>query len=339
MLAAILKAQKHPLIIEKVPKPICKKGELLVKVHTCGICRTDLHILDGDLIPPKLPLILGHEIVGEVVDTGADVSRFHKGDLVGIPWLAQSCGLCEYCQRDQENLCEKAQFTGYHRNGGFAEYTTCVADFAVHLPRLLSSPSMAPFLCAGLIGYRAYRMASAEKTLGFYGFGSAARLLLPLALAQGKEVYVFTRVGDQEGQEEALRLGATWAGDSTINPPVLLDAAILFADAGELIPRSLKVLKKGGRCICGEIHMSDIPSFPYQDLWGEKQIRSVANLTRKDAKEYFKLLPKIDIHPVISSYPLKEINKAIEDVREGKIQGTAVIIPDLFLPFDGIAKS
>ncbi len=334
MLAAILKNLKQPLSIENIPKPVCKKGELLIKVLACGICRTDLHILDGDLPQPKLPLILGHEIVGEVLEIGSGVSRFYRGDRVGIPWLAQSCGACEYCLKEKENLCEKAQFTGYHRNGGFAEYTTCLADFAIPIPSLYEGQQMAPFLCAGLIGYRSYRMASPQKTVGFYGFGSAARLLLPLALFEGKQVYVFTRPGDLEGQKEALRLGAFWAGDSTMDPPQPLDAAILFAAAGELVPRSLKNLKKGGRCVCGEIHMTDIPSFPYQDLWGEKQIRSVANLTRKDAEEYFQLLHKVHISPAISSYSLKDINQAIQDVREGKIQGTAVIIPDLFSSFD-----
>lgn len=325
MLAAILKAQKKPLVVEEVPKPVCGKGELLIKVHACGVCRTDLHILDGDLTPPKLPLILGHEIVGEVVEVGSDVSRFHVGERVGISWLAQSCGTCEYCQSERENLCDEAQFTGYHRDGGFAEYTTCLADFAVALPATHSSESMAPFLCAGLIGYRSYQMAFAEKTLGFYGFGSAAHLLLPLAISQGKQVYVFTRVSDIEGQGEALRLGATWSGDSTMKPPVFLDAVILFAAVGDLVPRGLKVLKKGGRCICGEIHMSDIPSFPYADLWGEKRIQSVANLTRRDAVDFFQLLPKVNIHPVVSTYSLENINQAIEDLRKGKVQGSAVI--------------
>lgn len=325
MLAAILKEQNKPLVVEEVPKPICGKRELLIKVHACGVCRTDLHILDGDLTPPKLPLILGHEIVGEVTEVGLEVSRFRVGEKVGISWLAQSCGVCEYCLSHKENLCDRAQFTGYHRNGGFAEYTTCLADFAVVLPSTHSSECMAPFLCAGLIGYRSYQMAFAEKTLGFYGFGSSAHLLLPLAISQGKQVYVFTREGDTEGQAEALRLGAVWAGDSTMSPPVLLDAVILFAAVGELVPRSLKVLKKGGRCICGEIHMSDIPSFPYGDLWGEKRILSVANLTRKDAVEFFQLLPSVDIHPEVSTYALENINQAIDDLRRGKVRGTAVI--------------
>lgn len=326
MRAAILKKEGDPLIIEEVPKPTWGEKELLIKVEACGLCRTDLHILDGDLHPPQLPLILGHEIVGIVEAVGAKATHFHPGDRVGIPWLGSSCGSCEYCLKDQENLCDHALFTGFHKNGGFAEYTTCIADFAIPLPKTFSSEQMAPFLCAGLIGYRSYQIAAAEETLGFYGFGSAAHLLLQLAISDGKKVYVFTRKGDEKGQQEALRLGATWAGDSTMIPPKLLDAAILFAPVGDLVPLSLKALKKGGRCVCGGIHMSDIPSFPYRDLWGEKTIQSVANLTRKDGKDYFKILQKTKVASFVKTYSLDQIHEAIQDVREGKIQATAVIL-------------
>ena len=325
MLAALLKAKKTPLVIENVPKPICKEGELLIKIQACGICRTDLHILDGDLQAPKLPLILGHEIVGIVKEIGSGVSHFHVGDRVGVPWLAQSCGNCEYCKEGKENLCDAAQFTGLHRHGGFAEYCTCIAKFAIALPQTSLSEHIAPLLCAGLIGYRSYQKADAKKTLGLYGFGSAAHLLLPLAIAKGKKVYVFTRPGDIQGQKSARKLGAVWAGDSLTAPPKLLDAVILFADAGELVAQSLKVLKKGGRCICGEIHMSDIPSFPYQDLWGEKTIASVANLTRQDATDYFQEMNNVAIQPLVNVYPLEKINQALQDVRSNAIQGTAVI--------------
>lgn len=325
MRAAVLKKKGNSLVVEDVPKPVIHKGELLVKVEACGVCRTDLHILDGDLPEPKLPLILGHEIVGIVEAVGHGVVRFKAGDRVGIPWLAETCGICSYCQLQKENLCEKAQFTGYHRNGGFAEYTTCRADFAIPLPRDGKCEDLAPLLCAGLIGYRSYMHAHPEKTIGFYGFGVAAHLLIQLAVVLGKEVYAFTRIGDMEGQDFALRLGAAWAGDSTMSPPALLDSTIIFAPVGELVPQSLKVLKKGGRCVCGGIHMSDIPSFPYQDLWGEKSIRSVANLTRQDAIDYFQLLGKVPVKPNVTIYPLDQINEALQDLRQGKLLGAAVI--------------
>lgn len=325
MLAAVLKQQKKSLVIEEVPRPTCGTGELLVKVLACGVCRTDLHILEGDLPAQKLPLILGHEIMGVVEDVGPGVSGYLLGDTVGIPWLAKSCGSCSFCDAGKENLCDQAEFTGYHRDGGFAEYTTCRADFAIPFGIHSSPMQTAPFLCAGLIGYRAYRMAFPEKTLGLYGFGAAAHLLAQLAIAEGKEVYAFTRVGDREGQRSALALGAVWAGDSTMIPPEPLDAAILFAPVGELIPLSLKALKKGGRCICGGIHMTDIPSFPYRDLWGEKTIQSVANLTRKDAREYFTCLSKISIVSPVTVYSLSDVNRALLDLKEGHIQGAAVI--------------
>jgi len=325
MRAAVLKATKQSLVLEELPKPVAKEGELLVRVEACGVCRTDLHIQEGDLPNPKFPLILGHEIVGVVEEVGKNVSNFHKQDRVGIPWLAQTCGLCVYCKAGEENLCDHAQYTGYHRNGGFAEYTTCRADFAIPLPKEPTSDLMAPFLCAGLIGYRAYRKAAPLKTLGLYGFGASAHLLTQVAIAQGKEIYAFTREGDIAGQQFALHLGAVWAGDSLQTPPVQLDAVILFAPVGSLVPCALKILRKGGKCICGGIHMSDIPSFPYEDLWNEKMIQSVANLTRQDAKEFFGLLSHISVQSHVTHYRLEEVNQALKDLKNGKVQGAIVL--------------
>lgn len=325
MRAMLLKAQKTPLVLEEVSKPIAKPDELLIKVHTCGVCRTDLHILDGDLTHPKLPLILGHEIVGTVEQMGKSVQGFHVGERIGIPWLGGCCGACEFCKTRRENLCEKAVYTGYQINGGFAEYATCKAEFATALPESLDDEHMAPLLCAGLIGYRAYRMANAEKSLGLYGFGAAAHLLTQLAVFEGKEVYAFTQKGDIKKQTFAKELGAVWAGDSTDSPPVLLDAIIIFAPIGSLVPEALKHLKKGGRCICGGIHMSAIPSFPYQDLWGEKTIASVTNLTREDAKEFFAAISRFPMKTKVHVYPLEEANTALDDLRAGKFEGAAVL--------------
>ena len=325
MRAMLLKKQKQPLVSENIPKPVCHENELLIKIKACGVCRTDLHIKEADLLHPKLPLVLGHEIVGIVEEVGKSVHDFKKGDRVGIPWLASSCGECEFCQRGMENLCEKGRYTGYQIDGGFAEYTVCRADYAVHLPKGLSDEETAPLLCAGLIGYRAYRKAAPQKNLGIYGFGAAAHIIAQIAIHEGKNVYAFTREGDREGQEFAKKLGVVWAQGSDHMPPVLLDAAIIFAPVGSLVPRALKALKKGGRCICGGIHMSDIPSFPYQDLWGEKSIQSVANLTRKDAKEFFALISQFPIRTHVTVYPLEKANEALEDLKQGKFQGAAVL--------------
>ncbi len=325
MQAMILKQSGLPLVLEEVPKPQIGPNEILIKVRVCALCRTDIHIIDGDLTPPFFPLILGHQIVGEVEEIGKEVARFQKKDRVGIPWLAKTCGQCEYCITGRENLCDKARFTGYHEPGGFAEYTTCLEDYAIPLPFSLSDEEIAPLLCAGLIGYRAYQKASPEKSLGLYGFGAAAHILTQIAIAEGKEVYAFTRDGDTKGQEFARDIGAVWAGNSSDSPPLLLDAAILFAPVGHLVPLSLKNLKKGGRCICGGIHMSEIPSFAYKDLWGEKSIASIANLTRQDSSAFFSLLSNISIHPQITVYPFKELNIAVQDLKKGKIKGSAVI--------------
>jgi alcohol dehydrogenase, propanol-preferring len=325
MRAMVLKKQKTQLILEEVPKPTSKEDELLIKVHTCGVCRTDLHVRDGDLTHPKLPLILGHEIVGTVEGMGEKVQGFHIGEKVGVPWLGGCCGLCEFCTSGQENLCEKAIYTGYQVNGGFAEYTVCKAAFAIALPPLLDDAHMAPLLCAGLIGYRAYKMANPKKTLGIYGFGAAAHLITQLAVFEGKEVYAFTQPGDDKKQAFARKLGAVWAGGSTASPPVLLDAVIIFAPVGRLVPESLKHLKKGGVCVCGGIYMSDIPAFAYEDLWGEKSIRSVTNLTREDAHEFFAAISRFPIQTSIRLYPLEEANQALEDLRDGKFEGAAVL--------------
>lgn len=325
MRAAILRKPNHSLAIDQTLKPKAGSNELLVKVLFCGVCRTDLHIYEGDLIPPKYPVILGHEIVGIVEEAGEGVKNFRKGDGVGIPWLAQSCGVCFYCQKNKENLCENAQYTGFHRAGGFAEYTTCRSDFAIPLPSSLLNAEAAPFLCAGLIGYRCYKKADPEISLGLYGFGAAAHIIAQLALQEGKRVYAFTKEKDTASQEFALKLGVTWAGGIDARAPELLDAAILFAPVGSLVPLSLKALKKAGRCICGGIHMSAIPSFPYADLWGEKRIESVANLTREDALSFFRMLSRFSIHPQVALYRLEEVNCALKDLKNGALQGAAVL--------------
>jgi propanol-preferring alcohol dehydrogenase len=321
----LLKEQKKPLVKENILNPQPKDDELLIKVKVCGVCRTDLHVKEGDLSHPKLPLILGHEIVGEVEEMGKDVKDFKKGDRVGVPWLGKSCGQCEYCKQGQENLCDNAQFTGYLIDGGFAEYAVCKADFAIPLPPGLSDEHIAPLICAGLIGFRAYRKAAPKKTLGLYGFGVAAHIVIQVAIYEGKEVYAFTREGDKKGQEFAKELGAVWAGDSKTPPPAPLDAVIIFAPVGDLVPIALRSLKKGGRCICGGIHMSVIPSFAYHDLWGEKILQSVANLTRNDAKEFFALVEKFPIRTSVTTYPLEKANQALDDFKNSKIQGAAVL--------------
>lgn len=325
MLAMILKEQKKPLVREEIPKPVAKDDELLIKVKACGVCRTDLHVKDAELPHPKLPLVLGHEIVGVVEEMGKNVRGFQKGDRVGVPWLGGTCGACEFCNEGQENLCNNALYTGYLTDGGFAQYAVCKADFAIPLRPGLSDTQTAPLLCAGLIGYRAYRKAAPKKTLGVYGFGAAAHILTQLATFEGKEVYAFTRDKDIKSQEFAKQLGAVWAGDSSSLPPVQLDAAIIFAPVGGLVPLSLKALKKGGRCICGGIHMSDIPSFPYKDLWEERSIQSVANLTRKDGKDFFAAIARFPIQTNVTIYPLEKANEALEDLRNGKFEGAAVL--------------
>lgn len=325
MRAATLTQTAKPLALVELPKPSFNDDELLIRVKACGVCRTDLHIKDGELPAPHFPVVLGHEIVGIVEDLGKNCHGFHKGERVGVPWLAASCGICEFCQQGKENLCNNPRFTGYDRNGGFAEYTVCRHDIAIPLPSTLSDEQIAPLLCAGLIGYRAYRKAAPEHTLGIYGFGAAAHIVTQLALHEDKQVFAFTRKNDSKGQEFAKSLGVSWAGDSDQLPPISLDAAIIFAPVGELVPLALKALKKGGRCICGGIHMSDIPSFPYRDLWGEKSIHSVANLTRQDAREFFTLIASMPIRTTVTLYPLDQVNQALTDLKEGNFHGAAVI--------------
>jgi len=321
----ILEEQNSPLVLKDVPKPQIKADQLLIKVKACAICRTDLHIIEGDLKNPKLPLILGHQIVGVIEEMDEKVSGFKIGDRIGVPWLGNTCHHCEYCLEDKENLCDSAKFTGYDIDGGLAEYTTCDYQFAYKLPKEFEDEKVAPLLCAGLIGYRSYKKTEAKKTIGMYGFGVAAHILTQLAVYQKKEVYAFTREGDKKGQEFAKILGAVWAGDTDTIFEEKLDAAIIFAPVGDLVPKALKSLKKGGKIICAGIHMSDIPSFPYKDLWGERVIESVANLTREDGEEFLELAKKANIETKINLYPLEKTNKAIEDFRSGKLEGAAVI--------------
>lgn len=325
MLAAILKAPNERLSLERIEKPTCQDHEILIKVSVSAICRTDLHIIDGEVLAPKYPIIPGHQVVGRVVSVGKNVKRFQEGDRVGAFWLGSTCGACSFCENGQENLCDLAEFTGLHRNGGFAEYMCCHADFALFLPEHIEDEKLAPLLCAGVIGYRSYQKALPAERIGFYGFGSAAHLLIQLALKENKEIYAFTREGDKEALQFAKKMGAIWAGASGNLPPNLLDSAILFAPVGATVPQSLKALRKGGKCICGGIHMSDIPSFPYQDLWGEKRIESVANVTREDAVNFFSALEKITIEPSIKLYSLQEVNQAIEDLRSGNFTGSLVL--------------
>ena len=325
MLAMRLIQVGKPLELREVsiPKPSAK--QVLIKVQACGVCRTDLHIIDGELIPPRLPLTLGHQIIGTIVEKGSKADRFSLGTRVGIPWLGKSCGVCVYCIKDQENLCDAGTFTGFSIDGGFAEY--CVADeaFIFLVPSSFSSEAAAPLFCGGLIGYRALEMAKGAKKIGFYGFGSAAHLLIQICTQFKQEVFVFTRPGDLMAQELALTLGAVWAGSVEEKSPVMLDAAIIFAPAGELVPLALKSLSKGGMVICAGIHMSPIPSFPYESLYGEKMIRSVTNLTRADGAHFFEAIQTIPIHPQLTIYRLEDANRALNDLREGKLVGSAVL--------------
>ncbi len=326
MQAMVLTAPHTPLRSLELPIPQAQVGEVLIRVAACGVCRTDLHIYEGELPYPKLPLILGHQIVGTIVAQGADCHRFALGQRVGVPWLGKTCGHCSYCQRGEENLCDQAVYTGYQVNGGFAEY--CVADenYIFPIPNHYSSVHAAPLLCAGLIGYRTLRLAGEGKRLGFYGFGAAAHLLIQIAQHQGREVWAFTREGDQQAQAFAKRLGAVWTGDSNQKPPVELDAALIFASAGELIPLALKAIRKGGTVVCAGIYMTDIPSFPYASLYGERILRSVTNLTREDGDQLFKLLQHMQLETIVTLYPLKKANEALEDLKAGKLSGSAVLV-------------
>lgn len=325
MKAMIFREAGKPLSLEelKIPQPGARQVQ--IEVDACGICRTDLHILDGELDQPNIPLVPGHQIVGRVMRTGDQVTQFARGDKVGVPWLGHTCGSCEYCRSGRENLCDEARFTGYDIDGGFAEYTVADERFCFPIPHTYPDIQAAPLLCAGLIGYRSFRMAGNARKIGFYGFGSAAHILTQVAQYRDRDVYAFTRPGDRKSQEFALERGAVWAGDSDTLPPVQLDAAIIFAPVGSLVPQALKALKKGGSVICAGIHMSDIPSFPYKDLWQERVIRSVANLTRKDGEEFLQLAPEVPVRSNVTTYPLDDANKALDDLREGNFEGSAVL--------------
>jgi propanol-preferring alcohol dehydrogenase len=329
MRAAVLEKQGTPLKLLEVPRPTPGPDQVLLQVHTCGVCRTDLHILDGELQQPKLPLILGHQIVGTVVAMGNNVDRFNPGERVGVPWLGYTDGNCIYCQRDQENLCEEPGFTGYTIDGGFAEYTTANQRYCFSLPDDYNDIEVAPLLCAGMIGYRTYRLAGEHKErLGIYGFGAAGHITAQIAIHQGQQVFAFTRPGDIPTQDFARRLGAVWAGDSTTAPPEKLDAALIFAPVGSLVVDALRATVRGGTVISGGIHMSDIPSFPYRLLWDERQIRSVANLTRQDGEEFLAIAPQVPVKAEVTTYPLEEANQALEDLRNGQVQGAAVLVVD-----------
>ena len=321
----ILEQPQQRLLSKNIEPPSAKANEVLVEVLACGVCRTDLHILDGELKHPKLPLILGHEIVGKIAALGNGVKNFKQGQRVGVPWLAYTCGKCFFCLNKQENLCDNAIFTGYTKDGGYGEYVVANENYCFALPDKFDSVEAAPLLCAGLIGWRSYRLAGQFQRLGMYGFGGAAHILTQIAHAQGKEVYAFTRPGDDRGQRFAMKLGAAWAGDSTQTPPNLLDAAIIFAPAGPLVLSALKLLRKGGTIVCGGIHMSDIPPIPYDWLWGERVIRSVANLTREDAQDFLETVEKISIKTSITEYNLERANEALDDLRAARFDGAAVL--------------
>jgi propanol-preferring alcohol dehydrogenase len=311
------------LVSEPRPGP----GQLLIKVHACAVCRTDLHVVDGELPDPKLPLIPGHEIVGAVVEQGEGADRFPVGDRVGVPWLGWTCGVCEYCRGGRENLCDRARFTGYQIDGGYAELTVADERYCFAIDAGFSDVEAAPLLCAGLIGYRTLRLAGDGERLGIYGFGAAAHILAQVAQYQGRKIFAFTRPGDNAAQEFARRLGAVWAGGSDEAPPDPLDASLIFAPVGALVPAALAATRKGGTVVCGGIHMSDIPSFPYRLLWEERVIRSVANLTRRDAEEFLALAAKAGIRTTTRAYPLTQANEALSDLRRGAVEGAAVLVP------------
>lgn len=325
MKAMVFEAPRKPLVLREISIPEAKNEDMLIQIKACGLCRTDLHIFDGELPSLHKELILGHQIVGIIKDCGPLVKKFRIGQRVGVPWLGQSCGSCFYCQRNEENLCDKARYTGYHLNGGFAEYCVANSNFCFPIPDDFSDIQAAPLLCAGLIGYRAFRKIAYAQKIGFYGFGSSAHILAQIVRYQKKKFYALTRDQDHDAQKLAYDLGATWAGSSTIIIDSLLDAAIIFAPNGNLIPYALKNTRKGGTVVCAGIHMTDIPSFSYSLLWGERQICSIANLTRKDGEEFFKVAPLIPIKTKVNIYPLNQVNEALEDLHQGNFSGSAVI--------------
>jgi len=325
MRAMILEEAGKPLRLADVPAPAPGPDEALIRIHACAVCRTDLHIMDGELTEPKLPLIPGHQIVGTVIAKGPLVARFRIGARVGVSWLGSTCNACRYCRSGRENLCARARFTGYQTDGGFAEYTVAHENFCFPIPSGYPDLQAAPLLCAGLIGYRSLVMAGDAESLGIYGFGAAAHIVTQVARYQERRVYAFVRPGDAEAERFALEMGAVWAGPSGTPPPEELDAAIIFAPAGELVPAALRAVAKGGVVVCGGIHMSDIPAFPYEILWGERVVRSVANLTRRDGDEFLALAPKIPVRTEVVPYPLHLANEALDDLRNGRLRGVAVL--------------
>lgn len=326
MKAMLLETQGTPLRLADIPLPVPGKGQILLKVSACGVCRTDLHVVDGELTQPMLPLIPGHEIVGRVLEKGDGAERFAIGQRVGVPWLGHTCGHCSYCTSGRENLCDDARFTGYTLNGGYTEYAVAEEHYCLALPDRYGDAEAAPLLCAGLIGYRALLAAGEAKRLGIYGFGAAAHIIAQVATQQGRRIFAFTKPGDVAGQQFARDLGAVWAGDSTMPPPEALDAAIIFAPVGALVPEALRHLAKGGTVVCAGIHMSAIPAFPYDILWGERAIVSVANLTRQDGEAFMNLLPRLDVKTEVEVFPLAAANAALDSVRQGKVRGAAVLI-------------
>lgn len=327
MRAMLLDAPGTPLRAADVPRPEPGAGEVLIEVAACGVCRTDLHVVDGELTEPTLPLVPGHQIVGPVVAAGAGAERFAHGERVGVPWLGRTCGVCRFCASGRENLCDDAVFTGYQRDGGFAGATVADERFCFPVPEGYTDAQAAPLLCAGLIGYRSLRMTGDAERVGLYGFGAAAHIVCQVARYEGRRVFAFTRAGDTEGQAFALELGAAWAGDASTHPPEELDAAIIFAPAGELVPVALRAVSKGGVVVLGGIHMSDVPSMPYELLWGERGLRSVANLTRADGEEFMALAPKAGVRTEVETFPLSQANVALDRLRSGRIRGAAVLVP------------
>ena len=326
MRAMVFEEPGRPLRPVEKPTPECGADQVLIRVGACGVCRTDLHIIDGDLKEPAVPLILGHEIVGVIEEIGHRVEGLEPGQRVGIPWLGGTCSSCNYCETGQENLCDRARFTGYQIDGGYCEYTVADHRYAFPLATGLSDAEAAPLLCAGLIGYRSLCMTADARRLGLYGFGAAAHIIAQVARYQGREVYAFTRPGDTPGQTFARNLGAIWAGDSTLRPPVELDAAIIFAPVGDLVPAALETVRKGGVVVCAGIHMTQIPAFDYDLLWGERMVRSVANLTRRDGMEFLALAPGIPVRTQVQTFPLEKANEALESLRTGQIHGAGVLV-------------
>jgi propanol-preferring alcohol dehydrogenase len=327
MRAMVFEGPGRPLAVTEIAPPTPGEGQLLIQVSACAVCRTDLHIVDGELPEPKSALVPGHEIVGVVVQQGAGADRFAVGDRVGVPWLGWTCGVCTFCRSGRENLCDRARFTGYQLDGGFAEFAVADHRYCFALPAEYPDVEAAPLLCAGLIGYRALRAAGDAKRIGLFGFGAAAHIIAQVALHEGRAIYAFTRPGDAATAAFARGLGAIWTGGSDAAPPEPLDAALIFAPVGALVPAALRAVAKGGTVVCAGIHMSDIPSFPYAELWGERVVRSVANLTRRDAEEFLALAPRVPVRTKTSAYPLERANEALGDLRHGRLEGAAVLVP------------